>query len=294
MLGVLDFAKDFSDRIGNVTGETERQAKDEAYRIRNEDIAREERWLERNSISGRISEGRSHGLSLSAASGLQPGLGAPTSVGLGDYMARAGQSSDSFFRKWSEKFLMAQLEGLQLDNLGKSQDLTSGGKQPVTGLPRPTMPKPFAASVDSKSSTGKDPSNILDYTYSEGQDGGYYVVPSEAAKERSEDNFVQERLWDVRNWAKPAMTGNAPNPPQVPLKDGYVWEYSPIQMAYFQVPRKNFVPSVREFVGKIMSRQPPKPTHELRSGRKSFIYRDSTGKLHKTTIPSWGSYERRK
>lgn len=237
MIGFLDFAKDLSDRIGNVTGETERQARDEAYRIRNEDVAREEKWLERNSISGRIAEGRSHGLSTSAAAGLSGGFGSPTSVGLGDYMARAGQSNDSFFKKWSEAFLTAQLEGLKLDNLGKAQDIGVGGKNPMPGKPRPTMPKPFAASVDISPSSGKDPSNILDYTYSEGQDGGQYVVPSEAAKERSEDNFVQERMWDFRNYIKPVFTNKAPRPPQKDPGEGYYWKYSPLQAAYFRTKK---------------------------------------------------------
>lgn len=216
-------------------GHKEKEAKDEAYRIRNEDVAREEKWLERNSLSGRISEGMSHGLSLSAAAGTQGSMQQPTMAGLGDYMSRAGQS-DGFFKKWIQQFLTAQLEGLQLTNLGKSQDLKRGGKNPVTGLPRPEAPKPFAASVDTALAPGKDPSNILDFTYAEGADGGRYIVPSEQAKERSEDNFVQERLWDMRNYATPLLDRKPPKPPQDDPGPGREWVWYPGSLAYFSEP----------------------------------------------------------
>lgn len=214
------------------------QARDEARQVRADDIARDEKWLERNSVGGRIREGMSHGLSLSAAAGLQGSMAQPTAIGQSNSEVNVGGTySNPFQAKAEREILAAQLEGLKLDNLGKAQDLLKGGKNPVVGGARPHVPSaPYAASIDKSSSAGKDPVNILDYTYVEGQDGGYYVVPSESAKERSEDNFVQERLWDWRNYVKPALNQPPPPPQNVKLKAGYEWDYSPTQAAYFQVP----------------------------------------------------------
>lgn len=53
---------------------------------------------------------------------------------------------------------------------------------------------------------------------------GWAPVPSQDVKQRIEDNFVQERLWDIRNNVLPSFGMNFA-PPPFPAPPGKVWEF---------------------------------------------------------------------
>lgn len=60
---------------------------------------------------------------------------------------------------------------------------------------------------------------------------GWTPVPSKDVKERIEDNFVQERLWDMRNNLLPSIGINT-SPPPFKAPPGKAW--------YFDVPRQEY------------------------------------------------------
>lgn len=213
------------------------QARDEARTVRQEDRADQLRnEANQNSIAMQ-----------SIKAGGQGSIGSTMPVGMS--MQTPELSQGQSYRSASERkadqlqleILQQQKEGLELDNLKKGQDLLPKLHKPGRPLPgNSTMGVngQVLPLLDKVPTPGKDPMNILDFTYVQGQDGAWSMVPSEAAKERSEDNFVQERFWDWRNYGKPLLNNEPPPVPKEPLKPGHIWFYSPVEATYYQVPDK--------------------------------------------------------
>lgn len=70
---------------------------------------------------------------------------------------------------------------------------------------------------------------------------GWAPVPSNDVKQRIEDNFIQERLWDIRNNLMPSFGMNFA-PPPFPAPPGKVWEFHvPSQEYRLGNEKDNFV-----------------------------------------------------
>lgn len=74
-----------------------------------------------------------------------------------------------------------------------------------------------------------EPGALTDVGYVRTAGGGYAPVPSKDAKERIEDNVIQEVMWAIRNNLLPSLGVNEA-PPRVP---GH-WYYNPLYQEYRQ------------------------------------------------------------
>lgn len=138
--GIGDFAKDMGvDMFGPkfwYDQFQEGQARDEARGVRAGDIERDEKWLERNSISGRIAEGERNGLSKMASLGFQPAGGAATVGQDTAHLSRNQVTNHDPLVSLNKRLLDAQIKSVELDNLKKSNDLKT---PPPAGQPGRTF-----------------------------------------------------------------------------------------------------------------------------------------------------------
>lgn len=205
----------------------EGQARDEARTIRAEDIAREEKWLERNSISGRIAEGMSKGLSLTAAAGVQPGSQQSSTIGQDSgYLAmnRAGQSANRRSERLAERLLQAQIDNQELQNLKLMTEILPdekgtgakplgdsfmpGGSQSIKGR---IDENPMKRTTSYPGRPHMEPGAINSHGYSI-TETGLMPVPSGDIKERIEDSPYE---WShfYRYGITPSFSGKSGKPP---------------------------------------------------------------------------------
>lgn len=222
----------------------EGQARDEARTVRAEDIAREEKWLERNSISGRIAEGMSKGLSLTAAAGVQPGSQQSSTIGQDSgYLAmnRAGNSSNNRTERLTQQLLQSQIDHQDLQNLKLFQELEHprttgaptpgdsfmpGGSQSIKGGRRiDEGPMKRTTSYPGRPDMEPGAINTQGYSITE---TGLMPIPSADIKERIEDSPYE---WShfYRYGITPGFGGQTGKPPKEvmtrnwPGSTGSVW-----------------------------------------------------------------------
>lgn len=242
----------------------EGQARDEARTRRAEDIERENYWLERNSISGRISEGMARGLSLTAAAGVQPGSSQSSHVGQDTSylsMNRAGQSANRRSEKLAERLLQAQIDNQELQNLKLMQEIIPddkgagsvplgdsflpGGSQRVRGN-KTILTKPMERTASypghGHMEAGAKPGLGFEKTTT-----GLVPIPSKDVKESIEDTPYE--------WSHYYRYGILPNfgfehskPPMSALPPGAVdWQWSVVAQEYQPVFQKAREGGVQRF-----------------------------------------------
>lgn len=236
----------------------EGQARDEARTRRQEDIAREEKWLERNSISGRISEGMARGLSLTAAAGVQPGNSQSSHVGQDTSylsMNRAGQSANRRSERLAERLLQAQIDNQELQNLKLMNEIIPdnkgtgalplgdsfmpGGSQSVRGARISEKPMERTTSYPGKPHMEPGAINSLGYSATE---TGLMPIPSKDIKERIEDSPYE---WShfYRYGITPSFTGQSGKPPMKEITKNFpgaidaVW--NPILLEWSPIYKRN-------------------------------------------------------
>lgn len=220
------------------------QARDEARSIRAGDIERDEKWLERNSVSGRIAEGMSRGLSLTAAAGLQPSSVTAATVGQDTgYLNSAGgqnflTAEERRQLRLNTEILQQQKEGLELDNLRKSQDILDhenrkigqpvagdnimpGGGQVVRGGLVVDEPLKRTASLPGRGS--QEAGVISDFGYTLTHNGNLAIRPGTEQKQSMEDDLISELAWHLRNRAAPP-----PYPKEHDPGPGKYWKWIPL------------------------------------------------------------------
>lgn len=72
---------------------------------------------------------------------------------------------------------------------------------------------------------------------------GWAPVASKDIKERIEDNFIQERLFDIRNNFMPTIGQNW-NPPKQDPGSGNVWVFNPFKQEYQIVPAGHYLDQI--------------------------------------------------
>lgn len=263
----------------------EGQARDEARTIRAEDIAREEKWLERNSISGRISEGMARGLSLTAAAGVQPGSQQSSTIGQDSgYLSmnkHAGQSANNQTERLTQQLLQAQIDSANLDNLKKLQELEHprttgrptpsdsfmpGGSQSIKGGKR-VIDKPLERTASYPGSPHMVAGAVPGVGY-EVTPTGLAPIPSQDAKQGIEDSPYEARhFWNYGILPNFGFTESAP--PLSALPPGASkWSWSIMKQEWQPVFSRKFSEFAQEHkkLGPMASFGPPgsRPKYKTR------------------------------
>lgn len=250
-MAMFDFLNDlYDDTVGQIMPGTirrevkEGQARDEARQIRADDISREDKNIERQSLSGRITEGAKHGLSKLASIGASPSSAFSTSVGqdTGYLNINSGQnaisSSERSVNRLQADLLRAQTRGVELDNLEKTQLLE---KKPKTGVVEPGsnfMPggsqsvrggiseKPMERTASYPGSPHMEPGSVTGSGF-ESTPTGLAPVPSSDVKQRIEDSPYELRHF-YRYGILPNLGDRSTTPPRLPemVKREEVWVWS--------------------------------------------------------------------
>ena len=95
---------------------------------------------------------------------------------------------------------------------------------------------PMERTVANPRSPHTEPGAVPDVGYVRTK-SGFAPVPSKDAKERIEDNFIQEVMWAIRNNIFPSLGINE-SPPTAPLPEGQRWRFNPWKQEY--TPHKRF------------------------------------------------------
>lgn len=220
------------------------QARDEARSIRAGDIERDEKWRERDSVTGRIKEGLANGLSLTAAAGMQPGGGMTATVGQDtSYLQNLNNSQNiDTLAPLQRKLLEQQIKSQELDNLKKAQELEPpmvpgkpevgdsflpGGSQSIKGGRRIDNRK-MDRTMSHPEAGWSEPGAINSVGW-EQTPTGIAPIPSKDLKERIEDSPYEFRHF-MNTSVMPSlesMTKVLPPPPK-----GSVWIWNPVMMEY--------------------------------------------------------------
>lgn len=138
------------------------------------------------------------------------------------------------------EYMDLRYKQLQIENMGLEGDLlrsqiTSINRQ-QEGPPKPSTsrektvlvePQPARPVVSAAEGGGREAGTIQDYGFVRTKDG-LAVVPSNDMKQRMDDNFIQQVLWEIRNTASNILNGptKAPRTQEYPLKKGEGWKWN--------------------------------------------------------------------
>lgn len=218
---VYDFAKDIYNE------HKEGQARDEARTVRGEDVARDQTNFERGTLSGRVREGQSLGISKMASIGASPNMSTTATVGLQapEMNKMTGPSFNTTARE-EKRLLEAQTRGVELDNLKKQQDLTpsqpgrpdnggfmpgskSGGRvidkpqeRTATYPGKPHMEAGAVAGLGFEAVTNPKTGQVM-----------YAPIPSGDVKQRIEDSPYETRNF-IRDAVSPYFGNKGSEPPR--------------------------------------------------------------------------------
>lgn len=171
---------------------------------------------------------------------------------MGQNIGRAVQAKQTGGERLDTVMTELRLKNMQLNNdLIESQIARNYGVSlppPMPGITVEPLAPPEAISsaignvpgtkvepVEMNASTPGIPSKqagaVNDWTFTRTADGGLTLTPSKDVKELTEDNFIQEVLWSLRNQVVPhfspeARANRQPSLKEFPLPPGYVWDTS--------------------------------------------------------------------
>lgn len=101
----------------------------------------------------------------------------------------------------------------------------------IAGAVAGTNVQPVEMNASTPGIPSKQAGAVNDWTFTKTADGGLTLTPSKDVKELTEDNFIQEVLWSLRNQVIPHFSPEArahrqPSLREFPLPKGYVWDSS--------------------------------------------------------------------
>lgn len=281
----------------------EGQARDEARQVRATDTERDqqnfEKQLYQQSLSGRIEEGRKHGLSAMASIGAMPGGGAVSSpVGQDTSYNQMGVDipHTSALEKKQIQMLDAQIEHQKLQNAKLGQELNQKpvGTAPVglgfmpggsTGVNIKDIPMERTASMSGR--PGAEPGAINSLGWAAGDIPGRTIldpIPSKDIKERIEDSPYELDHY-LTYKVMPMFGGSAGKPPSSALPFGKnEWIFSKRYRSWVAINTNDARTHTEQIERDIEAFL---RSYKFSRKDEAFSYRDSTGKFHKTKIPSW-------
>lgn len=233
--------------FGGVTGLLGGLGSDQDAR-RQEDLQKE---FAQNGIRWKVADAQAAGIHPLAALGAQTQTYSPVYAGSYD-MPSMGQDLSraiSATRPQGEQLSAYEksVQELSLTKMGLENELLASqiAKINQAGQP-PGLPGAGVVDVPLQR-IGADPSNPareagavpeVGYLYSGPR--GRVPVPADTAKERIEDDFFSQALWNVRNRIAPSFGLNE-TPPSDPLPEGYdAWKFNPFTQEYEPMRRGLF------------------------------------------------------
>ncbi|QCS37358.1 DNA pilot protein [Tortoise microvirus 92] len=200
-----------------------------------------------NGLRWKVSDAKAAGIHPLAALGASTTSYAPAAIGvesnnaMGNAVAGMGQdisravaatqtANEREMAEMAKQSLHLDLQGKSLDNAIRASQLAKLNATQIG----PPMPSAGTKPVPSPQNPARDAGNITSYAFMRTDDGGLSVVPSEAAKERTEDDFVQQLGWAARNQLVPAVSGlTPPSLKEHPLPKGQQWVWNPLKQAFY-------------------------------------------------------------
>lgn len=218
----------------------------------NQKIANENNALQRefaqNGIRWKVEDAKAAGIHPLAALGAQtlpftPAFGdnmGTSFASMGQDIGRAIDSTRTGEERNSARITALQVERGELENeLLRSQihqlnqnppPMPTAGDSAIpqdltkAGLVK-TVPVQIAHTEPGQ--PAKEAGVIPDYTFTRTADGAFVPVPSDAMKQKMEDNFLPETLWSIRNNFLPNIGSGPPPPPRSYLPEGFnSWKWS--------------------------------------------------------------------
>lgn len=183
----------------------------------------------------------------------------------GQDIGRAVQSTQSTLTQHQMQYNALQLENMRLQNealqtqidgsklatlrqVGSSPGIPSAEERfliPGQNSSGVVTTKPFELTATNPGSPHMEPAAISDVGLGLTASGGYTPVPSAVMKQRIEDDFIGELMWNFRNRVGPALGLNKTLPP-IDAGEGKIWAYDPLQDAY--VPKKKGPALIKDWV----------------------------------------------
>lgn len=228
----------------------------EAVHIQGENARRDmanneklQREFAQNGVRWKAADAEAAGIHPLAALGASTHSFSPMSVGgslgpdtsMGDAVAAMGQNvsraisatSTREERAFNTQMQIETLKNAKLKNDLLAQQLTFNHVANNPPIPGPTdaqmIPgqgnaftvKKAEAFASRPGVPAQEAGAINSYGYMRTPEGGYAVVPSTDAKQRTEDDLVQQTMWAIRNQLMPSISGvTPPDPKNYPLPKG--------------------------------------------------------------------------
>lgn len=159
-------------------------------------------------------------------------------------MARQGAIHAAIDRERQNTLFGQQVERNALENdLLRSQisrlqmSAQLGPPSPViNGTNERAIPRPSEPIMGARGAPAREAGTITDFQYRRHDDGGIGVTYSEEAKDRSEDDIVEQLGWHWRNRFNPStfMGGpTAPSASEFPLPEGVEWRWDAWRQAFY-------------------------------------------------------------
>lgn len=199
-------------------------------------------------------------LGVSAAGGPTATIGQTANTSMGDAVSDAGQDISRAIRASETQQKRAQsfdnaIRALDVENRSLNNELlrtriaiTKAGTPP----PLPSFDQrwnldgqgeapsvklsPHEVTPGEPGKPWMEPGAVSDVSYAR-TPGGYAILPSKAAQERMEDNWLASAAWMYRNQIIPSMRGGE-TPPAAPAPEGYEWRWHALRQEYRPARRR--------------------------------------------------------
>lgn len=252
----------FSSGIGKIFGD------DSAKRAAQRQYHKEKEFAQ-NSILWRVEDANRAGIHPLYAlgnpgiqAGPSPGAGIPHDMSaMGQNISRAiesmrtrkerleAQQEEAMDRALNRERTQAEIELIRQQSLSEQArraDYQRGPPSPtitrqsameaVGGDAGIVQTQPARPVARSSSDPAREAGSISDFGFIRNSYGGYTVAPSKDAKERTEDDLIQQSLWAWRNQIQPMFSGLEPPTFATPIR-GARWKWSAASQSF--QPYKN-------------------------------------------------------
>lgn len=153
---------------------------------------------------------------------------------MGQNFARAINATSTTDERFSARMQALQVEHGELENTMLRSQIALMGNPPPFPDGTPKGSPPGSPAVQSES--------VPDIGYARTPQGGLAIVPSKMVKELTEDSFVPETMWALRNQLIPNFSPDSfePDPRYFPLPEGFTrWAWSLKHQAYMPAGRRS-------------------------------------------------------
>lgn len=250
--------------------QAEDRAREDAYneRVRQEKAAKKEAARQllyaQQGIQWKVRDAQQAGISPLIALGASTHSASPIGIGSvhdesPQYKAQQGQDLSRAImatmpqedRDYQNAMMAENLKNARLKNellasqlsmvnqpMNPPMPSTGGNVMPGQGNSPYLAPKAAEPVIGSRYNSAADPGAINSYGYMRTDSGGLAIIPSKDAKERTEDDFLQQLQWAVRNQVVPFNSGlKPPDPREYDPGKNREWRWFPQYQEFRSVRR---------------------------------------------------------